>query len=115
MSPFHRPEIDLNYQSIRTGSSALTEVVRTGYLYNVQLLLEGGRADVDLRQNNGNTALHVACYFGHLGIVMELVSKGQANVYLRNNKNLTAMDYAVMRNHQPIVDYLKDRFVFIFN
>jgi len=58
----------------------------------VDLLLKEN-AKIDVRANDGHTALMVAAFKGRLDVVVDLLNAG-ANVSLVNNEGKTALDFA---------------------
>jgi len=71
----------------------------------VQLLLDRPGADLDLRQEDGATALHIAAASGDLEIVRLLISHG-ADRSAEDRNGSTAMDIATAAGHTAIADYL---------
>jgi ankyrin repeat protein len=64
--------------------------------------LIASRADLNLQDEGGNTALHVASRWGHLEIVEELITAG-SKLYLKNKYGWTALMYACNFNYLHIV------------
>lgn len=62
-----------------------------GNLEIVQLLIEGGGADVDLPNSIGMTALMYATLFRHFDIVQYLVEVKNANIHLKNKSEETPL------------------------
>ena len=73
----------------------LTQSVTSGDAAAVSAALAGG-ADVNERNNGGQTALILAVIFGHTKLVRILVDAG-ANPRLRDNLGLDAMEWAQRR------------------
>jgi ankyrin repeat protein len=67
------------------------------------LLAEG--ADVNAREQLGDTALTEAAYYGHVALVKELLAHG-ADVNAIGNDG-TALDIALNRNNSAVADLLK--------
>ena len=67
------------------------------------LLAEG--ADVNAREQFGDTALTEATYFGHLALINELLAHG-ADINAIGNDG-TALDIALNRNNVAVADLLK--------
>ena len=77
-----------------------------GKLEAVRYLLDEG-ADVNARDNFGNTALAEAAYYGHLAVVKELLLRG-ADINAVGDGG-TALDIAISRNNTAVADLLKHR------
>lgn len=75
------------------GDTALIVASRRDNLKVVRRLIKAG-ADVDVRNNNGETALQVAARYGHAKMCALLVTKGGANVNAVNNRGYTALGIA---------------------
>lgn len=71
-------------------------------------LLLVNNANVDLRSNDGRTALMAAAWNGHADIVNQLINNG-ANVGLSNTDGWTAMHYAAWKGYSGIVSQLLQR------
>lgn len=69
-----------------------------------QLLLEKG-ADVNTRDENGRTALSLACELGHLDAVKLLV-QFNANPELTDTWGNSALTYAAYGGHSQVLDFL---------
>jgi uncharacterized protein len=72
----------------------------------LQLLLNKG-ADVNTKNNKGETALMKASMFYYPEIVKILLNKGAA-INAKDNKGETALSYAIKRKIPEIVDLLKE-------
>lgn len=75
-----------------------------GRLDAVRYLLDEG-ADVNARENFGDTALTEAAYHGQLAIVKELLFRG-ADVDAIGREG-TALDVAISKNQVTVADLLK--------
>ncbi|MBI4823896.1 MAG: ankyrin repeat domain-containing protein [Nitrospirae bacterium] len=82
----------------------LRRAAEKGDINKVKSLLQHG-ADVNAKDNNGNTALMYAAVGGHTEIVQTLLNKG-ANVNAKNNFGNTALIYAVKNGRTEIVSLL---------
>ncbi len=72
------------------------------------MLLNEGRANINLQDSEGITALHWACSAGHLEAIHLLVSAGGANVNMMeaDGEMLTPLDYAIIGGHQEVAQLL---------
>lgn len=82
----------------QVGQTALTEVVR-GLLH--------WKADVNVKDKLGNTALMYAALYGHCEIVGLLLNNG-AIVDTKNNYDKSALSFATEEGHKEIVQLLKE-------
>jgi ankyrin repeat protein len=73
-------------------------------LAEVSRLLSVG-ADVNAKNNYGETPLHEACRKGHVQVVKELVSHG-ADIEAKDNDESTPLHTAALRGHLPVVKML---------
>ncbi|RDB29264.1 Acyl-CoA-binding domain-containing protein 2 [Hypsizygus marmoreus] len=70
------------------------------------LLEEQSEVDIDVLDEFGYTALHLACDRGHLHVVRVLLSKG-ANPTIKDPDGLSALDLAQIAGHEEIHEYLR--------
>jgi len=68
-------------------------------------LLEAG-ANPNIRNNQGYTALMIACAEGHVEAAKALIDAG-ADRGLRNKKRQTAADIAALSSHTALTELLK--------
>ena len=87
----------------------LTQAVTNGDVDAVNAALAAG-ADVNERNNGGQTALILAVIFSHIDLVHLLVKAG-ANPRLRDNLGLDAVEWAQRRGLTDVVDLFTDRVV----
>lgn len=71
----------------------------------VELLLEVGKANPNLTNNTGGTALHLAAYWGHMDAVKTLTEKG-ADLNMKNDNERTSLDLAARYGHQDVAEFL---------
>lgn len=101
---------DVNALSTEHGRSALiiaafkSQINPINSLNIVRLLINHG-ADVNLQDNQGETALMWASIQGNEGIVEALMKKGP-DVDLQNNKGWTALMYASANSHKNVLKML---------
>jgi diguanylate cyclase (GGDEF)-like protein len=82
----------------------LIVAARAGNVKRVKGLLDSG-ADVDARDNRGNTPLIEAAFFKYPDLVQLLLSKG-ADINARNHAGDTALTEAIRAGHGGVVDLL---------
>ena len=84
---------------------ALLEAVTAGNNEAVEFLLQLETVNIDHTNEEGKTALMLACERGHEDIVHSLLSAG-ANVNIQDNKGSTALMIASAYNHISIIHML---------
>jgi ankyrin repeat protein len=84
--------------------SPIVLAAREGRVNAVRYLLDQG-ADVNARDNAGNTALAEATYFAQIPVIKELLARG-ANINALTN-GATPLDIALNRNDNAVIDLLK--------
>jgi ankyrin repeat protein len=82
----------------------LVLAAREGRVNAVRYLLDQG-ADVNARDNSGNTALGEATYYAQIPVIKELIARG-ANINALTNGG-TPLDIALNKNDNAVVDLLK--------
>jgi len=88
-----------------TGTSEdLCRAVRSGDIERVRLLVSAG-VDVNAKDKDGNTALHVAAGNGHAEIVELLIAKG-ADVNAQGYFGRTPLHRASAADHKKIAELL---------
>lgn len=96
-----------NEESTKTLIAELNKGYRRAHPEMIQKLLNEG-ADVNRKNQHGETALMFAVYYQRLGMVQDVLNGG-AMVDLQNNKGQTALNAAVCKNRLDIVQYLLDK------
>ncbi|QBN18324.1 ankyrin repeat domain-containing protein [Flavobacterium nackdongense] len=94
---------DLNYNS-KNGTALMACVVKGQYQLVDELISK--KANLDLTDANGTTALMLAVQFKNVEMVKILVAAG-ANKALKCKQNKTAFEYAVFSNNEEIINLLK--------
>ena len=84
--------------------SPILLAAREGRVNAVRYLLDQG-ADVNARDNAGNTALAEATYYAQIPVIKELLARG-ANINALTNGG-TPLDIALSRNESAVIDLLK--------
>jgi ankyrin repeat protein len=72
----------------------------------VQLLLTTGKADVNAKDNNGQTSLLYAARKGYEGVVQLLLTTGKADVNIKDIGGQTPLWYAARNGYEGIVELL---------
>ena len=83
----------------------LFNAARSGDTETIRLLLKKG-ADINAKDNGGNTALMLAALEGRTDVVKLLLDKG-ADVNAKNNGDFTALGSARVLGYTPIVQLLQ--------
>jgi uncharacterized protein len=89
------------------GNSLLMLASYNGNLETTQLLIQMG-AEVDKKNDRGQTPLAGVCFKGYLEIVKVLVKAG-ANIYENNGMGMTPIMFASMFGNSEIVKYLSEQ------
>ena len=64
---------------------------------------------MNVKDNSGSTALHLAAWNGKLEVVQYLLEKGGAEVNVKNNSGSTALHWAADKGHLEMVKYLFEK------
>jgi ankyrin repeat protein len=94
---------DLNYNS-KNGTALMACVVKSEFQLVDELIVK--KANLDLSDANGITALMLAVQFKNIEMVKKLVAAG-ANKSLRCKQDKTAFEYAVFSGNEQITNLLK--------
>lgn len=87
-------------------TDALLQAARTGHADTVRSLLTGGKADVNGRDEQGDTPLIEAARAGHDDVVQALlVAKADASA--KNDAGQTALSLAAQGGHDEVVRLLR--------
>ena len=100
-----KPVLQENENKKFTFELALLEAVTAGHNEAVEFLLQLKTFNIDHTNEEGKTALMLACERGHEDIVHSLLSAG-ANVNLQDNNGWTALMRASKHNHISIINML---------
>jgi ankyrin repeat protein len=85
----------------------MIDAAEKGYLVEVKMAVEAG-ADINAKNDFGDSALHLACDNGHLPVVKFLMEKG-AEISLMNGIDMTPLHMAVRSGHTDIVRYICEK------
>jgi ankyrin repeat protein len=83
---------ELPTRTDETGRSLLHHVAASGNMPCFDLLMAEG-ADMNAKDAEANTPLHLASYFGNIDVSKKLIAMG-CNTQVRNARKLTAMEMA---------------------
>jgi len=98
---------NLDWQDEKYGKTSLHWATQYwGNVEIVRMLIDAG-ADVNLKDNNGDTPLHVAAKYGRVEIVRILIN-ARANLDVQNNHDETPVHYAAMNGNPGIARMLID-------
>jgi ankyrin repeat protein len=87
-------------------TDALLQAARAGHADTVKGLLTGGKADVNGRDDRGNTPLIEAARAGHDDVVRALLL-ARADARAKNDEGQTALSLAAAGGHDGIIDLLR--------
>ncbi|MDR1261457.1 MAG: ankyrin repeat domain-containing protein [Rickettsiales bacterium] len=83
----------------------LLDAAKNGNIEKVKYLVNEG-ADVDTRDQNCNTPLHLAAYNGHTDTVEALLNAEGINVNAKDNNGATPLHSAIKNNRIDVVEVL---------
>jgi hypothetical protein len=93
-------------EEMKPFDAQLLDAVRTGDVPRADFLLDFG-ADVDTKDDLGNTALMHAAALGHMEVVKLLINAGP-EIYARNSEaGWTALKWAAENRHADVVAFLR--------
>lgn len=87
-------------------TDALFQAVRGGHAETVRSILTGGRADVNGRDESGDTPLIIAARAGHDDVVQALLV-ARADPNAKNDGGQTALSSAAAGGHDEVIRLLK--------
>ncbi len=91
------------------GNSLLMLASYNNQLKLVKFLIEN-EAEVDKRNDRGQTPLAGVCFKGYFEMVKLLVEKGKADIHANNGMGTTPVTFSALFGHKEITDYLtKDK------
>ena len=96
-----------SYTETRGSGDAIFAAAKNRNMRMLQQILASG-VNVEHRNFNGETALHIAASLGNLQMVRFLISKG-ANVNSRTGKQWLPIHHATRFSHPPVANYLISR------
>ena len=98
------PKSDIECRS-QDGMTPLLFACEYGFKHIVQVLLFNG-ANKEASDDQGRTALFIACQKGYLEIASDLVTIFQVNINTKDHDNWTPLHIAVSRKHNQIIKLL---------
>lgn len=87
-------------------TDALLQAARAGHADTVKSLLAGGRADVNGRDERGNTPLIEAARAGHDDVVRALLI-AKADTSAKNEEGQTPLSLAALGGHDEVIRLLR--------
>ncbi|KAL7807573.1 ankyrin repeat-containing domain protein [Trichoderma aethiopicum] len=91
------------------GFTPLMAAADSGSEKSVRVLLEGG-CDVNIRDDYGRTALHLATIKGRMGVGRQLLEKHRGVLHSRGNTNLSALHFTILSRQAKFAAMLLDEF-----
>ena len=88
-------------------TDALLQAARAGHAESVRGLLAGGKADVNGRDERGNTPLIEAARAGHDDAVRALLV-ARADAQAKNDDGQTALSLAALGGHDEVIRLLRE-------
>ena len=88
------------------GDTELHRAVLAADIKEVERLIDAG-ADVNARDNDGNTPLHLAAREGYCARVSYLMKSGKVKKYLTNNQGKTALQLAEEHGNTTCALYIR--------
>ncbi|XP_065831398.1 uncharacterized protein [Oscarella lobularis] len=96
--------VDVNGQT-NDGSTALMLACEKGHLSTVRILCSYG-CDVNVKDQIGRTAFHIASFNGHSDVVKYIVNNCSVNVNEKTNNGSTALRLACQKDNLSTVQFL---------
>lgn len=93
---------DIHARGKMRGMTPLHAAASNGNIESVEVLLRLG-ANIEARDDNGNTPLHSAAHFSHSHAVVEVLLRAGADIEARNGKGLTPLLVAEDHSHDPLM------------
>ncbi len=90
---YHTNDKDKEESEETNGYTELHRAVLAADIKEVERLIDAG-ADINARDNDGNTPLHLAAREGYCARVSYLMKSGKVKKYLTNNQGKTALQLA---------------------
>lgn len=94
--------IPIDSQGRKLGFTALHVAIFYTHHIGIVKYLLGQGANIETKDNEGNTPLHVAMQKGHLDIVLALI-QAKANIEAKNNVGDTPLHIAMQKGHTAVV------------
>lgn len=108
------PDLTLDTIEGKKSQPCLILATLHGHLSIVELLVENGKADVNIQNEAGNTPMMIAGWHGHIDIAFYLLSKG-ADIHLTNmlNQNALMISCFTSQNHMIkfFIENKADKFI----
>ncbi|KAH9937194.1 ankyrin repeat-containing domain protein [Fomitopsis serialis] len=89
------------------GGGALSDLAISGNVHELRAYLDANpNVDVNVKDENGYTPLHLACDRGHADVVRLLLERG-ADPSIKDDDDLTGRELAEISGHDEIMSVLK--------
>ncbi|KAF2789178.1 hypothetical protein K505DRAFT_97232 [Melanomma pulvis-pyrius CBS 109.77] len=93
------------YDSISVLKVLLTYTM-SGYDSIIELLLQTGIVDINMKSEQGVNALHLAIQYGHVAVVELLLNTGKVEVNMKDRQGLTPIALAIACRREAIFNLL---------
>ncbi len=107
------PNASVNERTTERRMSALSLAVVGRHTSVALRLIRHPGVDVNLRSEDGNTCLHLACFLGQMEIVQLLVARKDIGLNLPNRQRLTPYHYAERQGHRAIASLIRNHEYFV--
>ena len=81
------------------------KAAKEGKIKSIEALINDYNADINAKNSDEDTPLHLAAFYNHIDIV-EFLCEHKADIELQNKKGYTPLHSACDRGHLTIVEYL---------
>lgn len=88
--------------------TALMQAAQCGQSWSVWKLLQMG-ASIDMRDDDGRTALMWAVMYGHKDTAQSLLENGKADIDAKDNGGSTPLMLAAERGHREVIEMLLEK------
>lgn len=93
---------------MENNNQRMFNAIETGDLDTVRDLIDTGKINVNLKNEKGDTLLHLAVEAKNKDMVKFLLSKEDIDINIKNNKNHTAFWEAAMNSNLKITNMISE-------